>query len=146
MCPGTGVVLSLDTNRPVNLTDTFIGEAAYTFIENQADRLLETGLSIRAECISTGVRETAARLRRKVEALLPDMCGPLILDFGGVEFASSSFLDELLGRLISRLGCAEFHSRVAIRNATADILAMANVVIGQRVSPPPGKEGPGPSG
>src|SRR5262249_54133250 len=52
---------------------------AYTFIENQAERLLETGLSIRTECISTGVREVAARLRRKVEALLPDMSRPLVL-------------------------------------------------------------------
>ncbi len=126
----------MDTRRPVNLGDTFIGEAAYTFIENQADRVLETGLSVRSECVSTGVRETAGRLRRKVEALLPDMCGQLVLDFAGVEFASSSFLDELLGRLMAKLGLAEFHVRIGIRNATADILAMANVVIGQRLPAP----------
>ena len=66
-------------------------------------------------------------------ALLPDIEGPLRLDFTGVEIAASSFLDELLGRLAAGLGEEEFRQRVQVCNMTPLIRQIANVVIGQRL-------------
>jgi hypothetical protein len=55
------------------------------------------------------------------------------LDFGGVEAASSSFLDELLGRLFDEMGEEAFTQKVRLINMPDDMVDMANVVIGQRV-------------
>jgi hypothetical protein len=68
-----------------------------------------------------------------IQNLLPDMTGPIVIDFVGVERAASSFLDELLGRLAAAMGPAEFARRIQIQNAPESLLRMANVVIRQRL-------------
>lgn len=81
----------------------------------------------------TGSRPPALRLRRKLAAVLPEMDGELILDFVGVRSASSSFLDELLGRLADELGAESFGDRVRCVGMAPTIRKMANVVIAQRL-------------
>lgn len=131
--PGTGLLLALDTTHPVDLRDTFIEATATNYLEIEAERVLnEGGLSIAEECPHTGAREPASALLRKIRALLPDMEGPLVLDFTDVESASSSFLDELLGRLAVSL-LDEFRVRIQIRGANESIRRRANVVISQRL-------------
>ena len=65
---------------------------------------------------------------------------PLVLDFDGVRMASSSFLDELLGWLASRLGEEALHSKLRIANATDIVRAAADVVVAQRLGRVPGRE------
>ncbi len=133
--PGTGVALSLKTDRPVDLGETFIGAPNFTFLEGEAIRITEAGgIRVREECAHTGARPPAKYLRRKILSLLPDLEGVLVLDFDGVSSASSSFLDELLGRLAGELGAAGFHELIQVRNMTEHLRAMANVVIEQRMS------------
>jgi hypothetical protein len=58
---------------------------------------------------------------------------PIVLNFDGVESPSSSFLDELLGRLADKLGEQAFRRKVHIVNMTDRIRTMSDVVIGQRL-------------
>ena len=132
--PGTGLLLSLRTDRPVDLRETFIDERSWTYIDAEIERATcNGGLSIRDECVHTGSRPPATGLRRKILTLLRDMNEPLILDFDGIQSASSSFLDELLGRLAQELGIAAFRCRIRIINAPHRIRGMADVVIKQRL-------------
>ena len=111
--PGTGVRFSLDTRHPVDLAQTWIAGTGWSFINSEAGRIAEAGgVSVADACIHTGSRPPAKRLRRKLAAVLPEMEAPLVLDFSGVRSASSSFLDELLGRLADQLGRDDFHERV----------------------------------
>ena len=83
--PGTGVMLSLDTRKPVDLTQTWIAGGDWSYIDAEAERIGEAGgIRVVDECINTGTRPPAQRLRRKVQSLLPEMQGPLVLDFTGV--------------------------------------------------------------
>lgn len=132
--PGTGVLLSLDTARPVRLEDTFMGDAGWSYITAEAERVQEAGgLRIIDSCVHTGGRETALPLRRKIEAMLPETDRPLILDFDGVRTASSSFLDELLGRLAAHIGAEQLRAQIRIVNAREAIRALSDVVIAQRL-------------
>jgi len=148
---GTGIYLSLDTTKPVNLrTDTFIGESLFgdnesTYIYSESERVITgDGLVVADECFHTGSRPPAKDLRRKILTLLPDVDRqPLLLNFAGVKSPSSSFLDELLGRLVLELGVAVFRSKVTIINMTDMVKQMANVVIKQRLEL--GKNAPGPN-
>jgi len=141
--PGTGVFLSLDTTKPVNLrTDTFIGASQFgdnesSYIYNESERVtMGDGLVVADECFHTGSRPPAKDLRRKILTLLPDVDRhPLLLNFAGVKSASSSFLDELLGRLVLELGVPVFQSKVTVINMSETIKQMANVVIKQRLEP-----------
>jgi anti-sigma regulatory factor (Ser/Thr protein kinase) len=131
---GTGVVVRFDTTNPVQLSDTFMGQPTWTYIDSQVQRIGEEGgLEVVEDCQNTGTREPAGRLRRKVQTLLPDVDGALTLDFDGVGTASSSFLDELLGRLVDELGQETFSREIRLVNIPDEMVDMANVVIGQRV-------------
>ena len=132
--PGTGVSLSMNTTRPVRLSTLFIGDSDWGYMDVECERIeSEDGLRVTDECDHVGGREPARRLRYKIMNLLPDYDGSFPLDFTGVERPSSSFLDELLGRLALRLGESEFRRRIRIVNVTPEIESMANVVIHQRL-------------
>jgi hypothetical protein len=124
----------LDTRRPVDLSATWIAGGSWTFINAEAERIAEAGgIDVAEACINTGSRPPAERLRRKLLALLPEMEKPLRLDFSGVRSASSSFLDELLGRLAHELGEGVFESRVQLEGMDPLVRKMANVVVAQRL-------------
>ena len=132
--PGTGVLLSLDTRRPVDLSSTWIAGGDWSYINAEAERVGSAGgIDVATACLHTGTRTPAAMLRRKILALLPEMDGPLVLSFAGVERASSSFLDELLGRLMEELGEGVLGDKVQVRSMAPCVRSMANVVIAQRL-------------
>lgn len=137
--PGTGVAFALDTRRPVDLSDTFIGAPACPYIDAEAMRLetSDDGIKVAEDCVSTGTRGSARRLRRKIASVLPEMDESLVLNFEGVERASSSFLDELLGRLAAEFGTDAFEQRVRLVNMPEQVVDMANVVIEQRLDQQP---------
>ena len=136
---GTGVMFSLDTNKPVDLASTWIAGklgVLSVFLDNQTEAATEIGLNVATECIHTGGRQPAKLLRRKIQGLLPAMDSePLILDFSGVKSAASSFLDELLGRLAAEdpRGQRIFDGAVRIQGMNPTVQAMANVVVVQRL-------------
>ena len=132
---GTGVFLQLDTQHNVNLRDTFIGNSDWSYINTECERIYKAGgLRIESECIHTRGRPTAQPLRRKIEALITESEEAIMVDFSNVSQASSSFLDELLGKLAFSLGEEQFHQKLRIVNASDHIINMANVVIHQRLS------------
>jgi len=133
--PGTGVMLRFRTNHAVDLAATsIIGDPAWTYLDAQAQRAAEEGgLRIVAECHHTGGRPPARALRRKVEALLDSMEGPLTLDFDGVRTPSSSFLDELLGKLFAKLGRDQAEQRLRVVNMNDLTKRLTAHVVEQRL-------------
>ena len=131
---GTGLFLGMNTDRPVDLAETWIGDRGdWNFIDAEAQRLEEVGgINIAAECANTGSRPPAKYLRRKIAAILPEMEHPLVLNFSKVRSASSSFLDELLGRLAFEFGTDVLKHKVQLVGMDETIWKMANVVIAQR--------------
>ncbi len=140
---GTGVAFTLDTRRAVSLADTWIAHSDWTFLNAEAERVAEAGgLDVAAACVNTGSRPPAQRLRRKIMALLTEMQGVLALDFSKVRRASSSFLDELLGRMALELGEGGFQRRISVVGMTSEVRGVANVVIQQRLHGLPEIEAP----
>lgn len=153
--PGTGVAFSLDTRVPVDLRDTWIAGRGAAFLPAQAGHAataLDSAASVGAEttgsisesthgriigvareCDNTVMRGPAQRLRDRISRELLEYSSPLTLDFSAVQDATSSFLDELLGRLAREMGSDLFHKRLVIGGMSELIERMANVVIQQRL-------------
>lgn len=135
---GTGILLILDVNQPVDLSQSWIGEPGYTYIDAWVGRL-EDGepLLISAECESIGSRDPARRLRNKISTLLTQTTTPVVLDFSDIRGEpSSSFLDELFGRLALQMGVEALTARVHIQGLSPASLARLNVVVRQRLGAP----------
>jgi anti-sigma regulatory factor (Ser/Thr protein kinase) len=133
---GVGLVLKFNVRNPIDLAETWLGQPSHTYIDREAEKLEDGGAVVRIvnECESVGSREPARRLRNKFMAMLPELSQQsIVFDFDGCRAPSSSFLDELFGRMALQMGLAAFQRRCSIRGLDGSLIDRANVVIDQRV-------------
>ena len=57
----------------------------------------------------TGTRMAAEKIKNELLNILTEEVRPIILDFSGITVISSSFADELIAKLLSRLGLYQFN-------------------------------------
>ncbi len=79
----------------------------------------------------TGSRQGGKRIRGMLENLLREH-RPVILDFDGVGVISSSFADEVFGRLFVEMGPRTFMTRIQMRNVDPTVEGLIDRAIMQR--------------
>lgn len=82
---------------------------------------------------SIGSREAGEAFRNKIENLLemrPD--ARLVLDFTGTAIISSSFADEVVGKLFAKLGPLGFMSRVVLKGVSPTVRGLLDRALMQR--------------
>ena len=99
----------------------------------------ETGdavsLKLREESTGFGSRPAGRQLRTKCLNLLnAEPAKPLLLDWTGVPLVSSSFADELVGKLFASLGPLAFSARVRNVGMDATVRGLVDKAIMQRVA------------
>jgi len=81
---------------------------------------------------SLGTRVLGERIRRHVETLIEQ--GEVIhLDFGGVQVASPSFVDELVGKLFLKYGQANLRGRLRVVDASPEVQALVRRMVAERM-------------
>ena len=89
---------------------------------------------IQEETASTGRRIAGTPLRTKLLNLIQMFSGqPVVVDFSGVHLISSSFADEVLGKLFLQVGPVAFSQYVRITNASPNIQHLIDKAILQRM-------------
>jgi hypothetical protein len=58
----------------------------------------------------------------------------VILDFGGVGMVSSSFADEVIGKLVAHFGFSGFCQKVLMRNVNATVQSLIDHSVQQRIA------------
>ena len=76
-------------------------------------------------------RGGGVRVRQQIENLLQG-AETVTIDFDGVQVISSSFADEVFGRLFVSLGPRTFTKRVILTNVNEDIDGLIDFAIDQR--------------
>ena len=79
----------------------------------------------------TGSRQGGKRIRGMIENLLREH-RPFIIDFDGVGVISSSFADEVFGRLFVEMGPRTFMTRIQMRNVDPTVEGLIDRAIMQR--------------
>ncbi|MCY4132921.1 MAG: STAS-like domain-containing protein [Nitrospira sp.] len=79
----------------------------------------------------TGSRQGGKRIRGMIENLLRER-RPVNIDFDGVGVISSSFADEVFGRLFVEMGPYDFMTRIKICNADPTVKGLIDRAIMQR--------------
>jgi hypothetical protein len=140
--PGTLVVcrVGCDDEKLIENALMFKGkvhEPGFDYIEKQYEAPNENAFvfSMKNECVSFASREAGIGTRVHIENLLrADASYPLTIDFAGVVIVSSSFADEVVGRLFVALGPMAFMSRLQFRNVDSSVRAVLDRAISQRMS------------
>jgi anti-sigma regulatory factor (Ser/Thr protein kinase) len=125
---GTFVVCQVDCDRPDLIERAFVFNGrnhipAYDYIEKKHE-LLSGDLTVKAEeiCNTFGSRLSGAEARRYISNIMLSLNGgTLNVDFNGVHVISSSFADEVFGKLFVELGPMQFMRNIKIVNAVSTV-------------------------
>jgi anti-sigma regulatory factor (Ser/Thr protein kinase) len=138
---GTLVVAGIDYSKPNALKEALrFGDKVYTPVD-----YIETHYESRdgqrivfvmeKEASSFGSRAAAKPVKTKLESLVT-MCPEkkVFIDFGNIPVISSSFADEVLGKLFLELGPVVFTQKFEIVNTSETVQSLINLAIKKRLA------------
>jgi len=82
----------------------------------------------------TGTREAGERIRNEIVNLRNETCSPVELDFTGVSVVSSSFADELIGKLVAEYGFFGFNQGFRLKGMNSTVQSIVNRSVSQRMA------------
>ncbi len=92
-------------------------------------------LKMKDETTGFGTRHSGEQIRTKIVNLMnAEPTYPLIIDWEGVPVISSSFADEVIGKLFLRLGAMAFASKLRNINMEPLITALLDKAVSQRLT------------
>ena len=117
----TTVDFQLDYSRDISIEKvlTFQGktfEFTNLYSENLENERGELVFKIAELAEGTGTRDSALRLKNEIINLISAKSQIAVLDFEGVSVATSSFIDELVAKLLVELGLFQFNQRIKLIN------------------------------
>ncbi|MEQ1537346.1 MAG: STAS-like domain-containing protein [Sphingorhabdus sp.] len=137
--PGTLVVCQIDCDQPDLIERGFIfsGKAhtpAYDYVErfheNESNDIFVNAYDI---CKTFGSRASGREARNYIDNMLGSLDGTTVtIDFSGISVISSSFADEVFGKLFVSLGAMRFMRTVKVANAVSVVEALIDKAIGMR--------------
>lgn len=140
--PGTVVLcrVGCDDEKLIENALMFKGklhQPGFDYIEKQYEAPNDDAFVFRMkdECVSFGSREAGIGTRVLIENLMrAEPTYILVIDFSEVAMISSSFADEVFGRLFVALGPTAFMSRIRFQNIDGPVRAVLDRSISQRMS------------
>lgn len=135
---GSAIVCGISTAEPDILAEalSFRGEK-YTPGYSYVDRLVEEGgatIKLKDESHSFGSRDVAKPVRVKIENLLNASPNQIEINLDEVALISSSFADEVFGKLFAQLGPVTFMGRVKITGGNTIVRQLIDRAITQRLA------------
>lgn len=92
-------------------------------------------LKMKEENTGFGSRKSGYQIRNKVENLINSKPGyPLFIDWAGVPVISSSFADELIGKLFKKMGAMSFSSIIRNINMEPLVTSLLDKAVSQRLT------------
>lgn len=133
---GTTLVdFQLDYSSPINVTKALNGHKPTDFWLEDLEVGEDEVLVVVSEMSSgTGTRKAAEKFRNLVLNLTLSNKKRVILDFAGVNLVSSSYADELIGKIIGQYGFTFFNERFKLKNLTPTNVSVINRSVEQRMA------------
>ena len=92
-------------------------------------------LKMKEETTGFGTRHSGVQIRTKIVNLMnAEPAYPLIIDWEGIPVISSSFADEVMGKLFLRLGAMTFSSKIRNMNMESLIKGLLDKAVAQRLT------------
>lgn len=131
----TTVDFQIDFKKTISIPDALGGHEPCNFrIENLEDENDNIIYRLADQPSGTGTRRSGEAIRNEILNIMNQSESLIVLDFNGVSILSSSFSDELLGKLIVKVGFITFNQFFRLTGMNKTVQAIANRSIMQRLS------------
>lgn len=146
--PGTVVVARIDCGKESLLEQALrFGDVPhdppFDYIERKFEKetVGEMTFLLREDIVSVGSREAGRVAKKKITNLLSMNPGArLQIDFSGIPIISSSFADEVFGRLFIELGPIGFAKLIDFKNVDRTVQSLIDRAIKQRMQSDEGRQ------
>ena len=140
--PGTVVVCGIDYTQPLLLEEALNikspGFSPIDMIELKYESMPDGNISfsLKNESVSFGSRKAGTPVRNKLKNLISflDANQKVVVDFADIQLVSSSFADEVFGKLFFELGPLEFSTKLELRNIHPIVKLLVDKAIVQRMA------------
>ncbi|SHJ04712.1 protein of unknown function [Anaerovibrio lipolyticus DSM 3074] len=138
--PGTVVDFQIDLGHEVSLSSVFLSIGGYDgfdirlddyMVQEDSDLLV---YDIYENCSGTATRDAGRCLRKDIINIFTRRKQAIVLDFSGVATVSSSFIDELVAKLIIHYGLLRFNQIFAIRGMNETVSHLCERSVYMRIS------------
>lgn len=131
---GTIVDFQLHTATPIDLPKALGGHTRVNLtLEKFETEMGEHLIEVKEHSHGTGTRKAAERLRNMIVNIINQGSLRIVLDFGGIGVISSSFADELIGKLIVKYGLFSFQEAIRLKGMTDTVQAIVQRSVAQRM-------------
>lgn len=135
----TTIEFQLDYDKKVSLSDALKFEGrSYDFVNYRIEDLEndsgEIEYILREKEGGFGTRRAGERLRNEIMNIFKESQKPLILDFKGIGVISSSFADEMIGKLVIEFGFFGFNNIIRLRNMNPLVQSILQRSVSQRMA------------
>lgn len=136
--PGTVVNSAIRLNNPELLREAlqFKGEVyvpSYSYVDRIVDQN-EILLNLKTESSSFGSRVAGQGIKNKIANLMASGCQRIVLDLSDVPLISSSYADEVFGKVFSELGPLTYMSKIQITGTNRVVSQLIERAIAQRMA------------
>lgn len=133
---GTTVDFQLKVDKPVSIGSALNYEPANLFLESLESSDGEHVIGIRDQAGGAGSRLAARELKTLIVNVLNDGIPRVVLDFEGQAVVSSSFADEVIGKMFAEMGFNGFNQRIKLANMNATVSTLVDRAIARRMAQP----------
>lgn len=130
---GTIVDFQLALDKPVSLGRALNYDPPNMFLESLESEDGEHVLNIRDQAGGAGSREAARELKTLIVNILNGGAPHVVLDFEGQAVVSSSFADEVIGRMFAEMGMSTFTKKIQLRNMNSTVETLVDRAVARRV-------------
>lgn len=131
----TMIDFQLDYSSPIDIAQALNGNVPLDFwLESHENEKGDITLDVAKESNGTGTRKSAEKMRNVVINCLKEQANTVCLDFQNVSMLSSSYADELIGKLVASLGFSKFMEYIVLSHLNAFNAAIVNRSVGQRMA------------
>ncbi len=131
---GTLVDFQLDISSSINVVQALNGHEPLDFWLEEHSMEDKLYFSIQNDSVGTGTRIAAQKLKNVIFNSLKEGNKKVILDFDGVNVVSSSFADELIGKIVAENGFIYFMKYFELKNVTPFNIGVINRSVEQRMA------------
>ncbi|MBE9053936.1 STAS-like domain-containing protein [Nostocales cyanobacterium LEGE 11386] len=131
----TTVDFQIDFDKGISIANALGGyEPVNIRIENLEDERNNVVYKLADKNSGTGTRQSGIAIRNEIINIRNQTSSIIILDFNGVSLISSSFADELIGKLVVQYGFIGFTQSFRLIGMNETIQAITNRSVAQRLS------------
>ena len=131
----TTIDFQIDCEKEISIFEALGGyEPLNLRVENMEDDYGNLIYKLSEKSSGTGTRQSGERIRNEIVNLFNETGKTIELDFSGIAVISSSFADELIGKLLVRFGFYQFNHYFRLQNMNNIVQAIVHRSVSQRMA------------